>query len=44
MLEQLNARKSNISGNISTEAEVKIKALQMEFTTLETAADATDNN
>ena len=39
VLNQLNERKKAISGNISTEAEVKIKALQMEFHTLETAAD-----
>lgn len=39
VLERLNERKDNISGNIETDAEVKIKALQMEFRTLETAAD-----
>ncbi len=44
VLEKLNERKAEIEGNIPTDAEVKIKALQMEFRTLETAADATDGN
>ncbi|WP_299759637.1 hypothetical protein [uncultured Pontibacter sp.] len=39
VLEELNERKDQIEGNIPTETEVKIKALQMEFRTLETAAD-----
>ncbi|SFH12357.1 hypothetical protein SAMN05421739_10631 [Pontibacter chinhatensis] len=39
VLERLNERKDAISGNIPTGSEVKIKALQMEFRTLETAAD-----
>lgn len=39
VLETLNDRKDEIEGNIPTETEVKIKALQMEFRTLETAAD-----
>lgn len=43
VLENLNERKSQITGNIPTDTEVKIKALQMEFRTLETAADANDN-
>ncbi|MFD2998814.1 hypothetical protein ACFS7Z_00455 [Pontibacter toksunensis] len=41
VLEELNERKSEIEGNIDTDTEVKIKALQMEFRTLETAADIT---
>lgn len=41
VMEELNNRKSQITGNIDTETEVKIKALQMEFRTLETAADVT---
>ncbi len=44
VLEELNQRKSEINGDIPTDTEVKIKALQMEFRTLETAADVTDNN
>ncbi|GHA61345.1 hypothetical protein GCM10007389_12190 [Pontibacter akesuensis] len=44
VLEKLNERKGEITGNIPTEIEVKIKALQMEFRTLETTADATDSN
>ncbi|MBC5992137.1 hypothetical protein [Pontibacter cellulosilyticus] len=43
VLETLNKRKAELS-DIPTDTEVKIKALQMEFTTLETAADANDNN
>ncbi|OKL41328.1 hypothetical protein A3841_09675 [Pontibacter flavimaris] len=39
VLDKLNERKNEISGNIPTDSEVKIKALQMEFHTLETAAD-----
>lgn len=39
VLEGLDERKEKIAGNISTESEVKIKSLQMEFRTLETAAD-----
>ncbi|WP_266205807.1 hypothetical protein [Pontibacter kalidii] len=39
VLEKLNERKDDINGNIPTDTEVKIKALQMEFRTLETAAD-----
>ena len=42
VLEQLNKRKEAISADIDTDSEVKIKALQMEFLTLETAADITD--
>lgn len=41
VMEELNERKSEIDANIDTETEVKIKALQMEFLTLETAADVT---
>ncbi|GAB3534702.1 hypothetical protein GCM10027443_22210 [Pontibacter brevis] len=41
VLEELNDRKSEIEGNIDTETEVKIKALQMEFRALETADDIT---
>lgn len=41
VMQELNDRKSEIEGNIDTETEVKIKALQMEFRTLETAADVT---
>ncbi|WP_439883125.1 hypothetical protein ACSX1A_08120 [Pontibacter sp. MBLB2868] len=43
VMEKLNQRKSEITGNIPTDTEVKIKALQMEFRTLETAADVGDN-
>lgn len=43
VLESLNNRKSELS-DVSTETEVKIKALQLEFTTLETADDVGDNN
>lgn len=39
VLQELNDRKSEITGSIDTDTEVKIKALQMEFRTLETAAD-----
>ena len=39
VLQKLNDRKSEITGNIDTDTEVKIKALQMEFRTLEAAAD-----
>jgi flagellar biosynthesis GTPase FlhF len=42
VLENLNKRKSQLTGNIPTDTEVKIKALQMEFRTLETAADVKD--
>ena len=41
VMQELNERKSEIDGNIDTDTEVKIKALQMEFRTLETAADIT---
>ncbi|RDV16468.1 hypothetical protein DXT99_04510 [Pontibacter diazotrophicus] len=41
VMEELNERKSEIDANIDTETEVKIKALQMEFHALETAADVT---
>jgi chromosome segregation ATPase len=40
VLEKLNERKEEIDESISTEDEVSIKALQMEFKTLETANDA----
>lgn len=40
VLEQLNERKEEVDDNISTEDEVSIKALQMEFRTLEIANDA----
>ena len=43
VLESLNDRKSQLK-DIPTDTEVKIKALQMEFTTLETAADVGDGN
>ncbi len=39
VLENLNQHKKDIKGNVPTDTEVKIKALQMEFRTLETAAD-----
>lgn len=39
VLERLNERKEEVDDNISTEDEVSIKALQMEFRTLETAND-----
>ncbi|WP_161891092.1 hypothetical protein [Pontibacter russatus] len=42
VLERLNKRKDAISADIDTDSEVKIKALQMEFLTLETAADISD--
>jgi len=38
----LNERRKTIPSDISTETEVKIKALQIEFHALETAADATN--
>ncbi|MCX2739117.1 hypothetical protein [Pontibacter anaerobius] len=44
VMEKLNDRKSEISGNIPTDTEVKIKALQMEFRTLETASDVSDGD
>lgn len=43
VLESLNQRKSELS-DVPTDSEVKIKALQIEFQTLETAADARDDN
>lgn len=42
VLDELNNQKKRLTGNVPTDAEVKIKALQMEFKTLETAADVTD--
>ncbi|GAB3197292.1 hypothetical protein GCM10027293_11540 [Pontibacter aydingkolensis] len=42
VLESLNKRKGEIS-DIPTDTEVKIKALQLEFTTLETADDVDGN-
>ena len=42
VMQQLNDRKDELNADIDTESEVKIKALQMEFLTLETAADAVD--
>ncbi|TPE43236.1 hypothetical protein [Pontibacter mangrovi] len=45
VMEKLNTRKNELDASkIPTDTEVKIKALQMEFHTLETAADATDEN
>ncbi|MEJ8802707.1 hypothetical protein [Pontibacter sp. H249] len=41
VLDSLNERKSQLT-DVPTDTEIKIKALQMEFTTLETAADAKD--
>lgn len=38
VFEELNERKEEIAGNIQTETEVRIKALQMEFQTLQNAA------
>lgn len=43
VLESLNNRRKELN-DVSTESEVKIKALQLEFTTLETAADVGDDN
>lgn len=43
VLEELNKRKDAVEGDISTEDEVKIKALQMEFTALETGDDLGGN-
>lgn len=43
VMENLNQRKAELTGNIPTDTEVKIKALQMEFRTLETASDVGDN-
>ncbi|GAA4428345.1 hypothetical protein GCM10023188_12470 [Pontibacter saemangeumensis] len=43
VLQQLNDRKEEINADIDTDSEVKIKALQMEFLTLETAADVGGN-
>ncbi len=42
VLNTLNERRKTITGDVPTDTEVKIKALQMEFNTLETAADITD--
>lgn len=42
VLQQLNDRKDEINTEIDTDTEVKIKALQMEFLTLETADDITN--
>jgi hypothetical protein len=44
VLESLNKHKDGITGNIATDTQIKIKALQMEFRTLETAADVGGNN
>ena len=43
VLEELNDRKEEINDEITTEDEVKIKALQMEFTALKTGKDADGN-
>ncbi|MCJ8166380.1 hypothetical protein MKJ04_16155 [Pontibacter sp. E15-1] len=43
VLQSLNDRKSELTSDIDTDSEVKIKALQMEFRTLETAADISGN-
>ncbi|WP_233555555.1 hypothetical protein [Pontibacter oryzae] len=42
VIEELNEQKQQIKAPIPTDTEVKIKALQMEFRTLETAADITN--
>ncbi|MBF9254992.1 hypothetical protein I2I11_16935 [Pontibacter sp. 172403-2] len=42
VMNTLNEHKKEINGDIPTDTEVKIKALQLEFHTLETAADVTD--
>lgn len=42
VLEKLDERRKELTGNIDTETEVKIRALQMEFRTLETGADISD--
>lgn len=44
VLESLNARKDEVDEGLPTDDEVKIKALQMEFRTLETAGDLGGNN
>lgn len=42
VMNTLNEHKKEINGDIQTDTEVKIKALQIEFHALETAADVTD--
>ncbi|MCC9167281.1 hypothetical protein [Pontibacter harenae] len=39
VMEKLNSRKDEVNDGLATEDEIKIKALQMEFRTLENAAD-----
>lgn len=43
VLEKLNTRKDAIDDGLETDAEVKIKALEMEFRTLENGADLSGN-
>lgn len=43
VLKSLNDRKGELN-DVPTDTEIKIKALQMEFNTLETAADIKDDN
>ncbi|MBC5774915.1 hypothetical protein H8S95_12635 [Pontibacter sp. KCTC 32443] len=44
VMQSLNDRKDEVDEDLSTDDEVKIKALQMEFTTLETGGDLGGNN
>ncbi|WP_162426929.1 hypothetical protein [Pontibacter pudoricolor] len=44
VLNSLNERKDEVDEGLNTDDEVKIKALQMEFRTLETAGDLGGNN
>jgi DNA repair exonuclease SbcCD ATPase subunit len=43
VMEKLNERRKELTESIDTDSEVKIRALQMEFRTLETAADLGGN-
>lgn len=42
IMQQLNERREQLTGDIDTDSQIKIKALQMEFRTLETAADVSN--
>ncbi len=44
VLNSLDERRKAITADIPTDSQIKIKALQMEFHTLETGADASDND
>ena len=42
VMEELNARKKEVNKDLTTDDEIKIKALQMEYRTLETGGDIKD--